>query len=272
MKEDLQGVPATMLIPLWARAAETRCASPIIRDEKAVEMVAGMDYDFSVFEDSKLTQLGVAVRTKLLDDGVRAFTARNPGGVVVNLGSGLDTRFERLRDADIAFWCDLDVPEGLDIRRGFFSEGDKNGFIAGSAFDTSWIDEIDVRDRPLLIIAEGLLMYFEEAEVKRFFITLAERLPGAEMLFEMLAPFLVGRSAMHETVSKLGDPVEFKWGLGNTRSMASWSEGIEFIEEWDYYDTAKPRWGWFGRLGRFPLVRPKLSNRIVHLRFTAPGK
>ena len=33
MEKKLQGVPETMLIPLWARAEEAKQANPIIRDD-----------------------------------------------------------------------------------------------------------------------------------------------------------------------------------------------------------------------------------------------
>ncbi len=45
----LKGIPETLLIALWARAAATREPEPIIRDDEAVEMVSRIDYDFSRF-------------------------------------------------------------------------------------------------------------------------------------------------------------------------------------------------------------------------------
>lgn len=49
MEPKLAGIPETMLIPLWARAVETKRSVPIIRDSKAVEMVSQIEYDFSRF-------------------------------------------------------------------------------------------------------------------------------------------------------------------------------------------------------------------------------
>ncbi|WP_255343947.1 hypothetical protein [Methanobacterium sp. SMA-27] len=39
MKQNLKGVSKTLLIPLWARAFETKQPNPIIKDEKAVEIM-----------------------------------------------------------------------------------------------------------------------------------------------------------------------------------------------------------------------------------------
>lgn len=46
MEHSLSGIPETLLVALWARAAETLRATPLIRDGKAVEMVGQIDYDF----------------------------------------------------------------------------------------------------------------------------------------------------------------------------------------------------------------------------------
>ena len=267
MSEKLTGIPETLLVSLWARAAASEEKDPIIQDDKAREMVADIEYDFARFEKSRLTRLGVAVRTMLLDRALRGLFAEHPEVVVINFGAGLDTRHARLGCHDIP-WYEIDVPETIDLRRRFFTETGTYKFIAQSMFDLSWADAVDTRGRQVLFLAEGLLMYFSETEVKSFFRDLAERFPGAEMVFEMLPPFLVGRSRQHESLRKMEKPPEFKWGLGNCRDMEGWHPGIRYVREWDYYDYHKSRWGLFGVVGRLPFVRPKLSSRIVHLRFT----
>ena len=45
-RQVLTGIPETLLIALWARAAATKEKDAIICDEKAVEMVSLIDYDF----------------------------------------------------------------------------------------------------------------------------------------------------------------------------------------------------------------------------------
>lgn len=45
MVQKLKGVPETLLIPLWAKATETKRSKPIIKDEKALEIMEQIDYD-----------------------------------------------------------------------------------------------------------------------------------------------------------------------------------------------------------------------------------
>lgn len=265
--QTLTGVPETLLIPLWARAVETGRAHPVIRDPDAVNMVSRIDYDFTKFEKAWLSQLGVCIRTMLLDREARAFIEKNPGAIVINLGAGLDTRSRRLREKNIFCWYDLDLPEVIDLRRSFFTENEQNRFIAGSAFDLSWLDQVDTRDKPVLLICEGMLMYFDEKKVRKFFNGLCMHLSGSEMLFESLAPIAVGKSKHHDTVSKMDSAAEFKWGLKNGRELESWNSQIRFIDSWSYTDYCRSRWKWFGSIARLPLIGPYFANRIVHLKF-----
>ena len=267
MERKLTGIPETLLIAIWARAAATREAEPIIQDPKAVEMVSQIDYDFSRFEaSSRLTKLGVAVRTIILDRELSTLLDKYPNAVVINFGVGLDTRHARMQCENVD-WYEIDVPESIELRRQFFSETDRYHFISQSMFDLSWMDKVNTEGRPVIFLAEGLFMYFPEEDLKPFFRKLAERFPDAEMLFEMLAPFMVGKSKHHETVKKIDSKAEFKWGLKDTREMKSWHPSIRFIEEWNYFDYHKNRWGLFDTVARLPFFRPRLACRIVHLCF-----
>ncbi len=268
MEGKLQGVPETMFIPLWARAEESKQVDPIIRDDMAETLISRIDYDFSRFDGVWLTQVGVSVRTMLLDRAVCEFLQRRPGAVIINLGAGLDTRYERLKDDSIIHhWYDLDLPEAITVRREFFTETSENTCIAKSVFDDSWFDDIKVKGRPLLVIAEGLLMYFTENEVAGLFKRMVSRLPDAEVLLEIVAPMVVGKSRRHDSVSKITSSAEFKWSVRDSRTIERWHEDIRFLEEWNYCDYHRKRWKWFGIIGRLPLIRPILSNRIVHLEF-----
>jgi len=265
MKLDLQGVAETSLIPLWARAFETNRSNPIIQDTKSVQLLQNIDYDFSRFEKAWLSQTGISIRTIIFDEATEAFVNQHPDAVIINLGAGFDARFERMDNGEIR-WYDLDLPELIEIKRHFFEETERYRFIARSVMDFSWFDEIRLAGNPTLIIAEGLLMYLDEREVKTIFEKLAFHFPNAEMLFEMLALFALGLSEYHDSVSQIrSSNVEFKWTMGNSKELESWSEKIKFIEEWNVLDYFGYRWGWLIFLNAF--FKRMAGDRIVHLRF-----
>ena len=261
----LTETPETLLIPLWARARETKRSDAIIRDEKALEMLERIDYDFSRFESTWMSQLGVAVRTEILDRAIGEFIQRNPGAVIINLGAGLDTRHERLDNGKIS-WYDLDLPEVIDLKKNFFNETDRYHFISRSLFDFSWMGDLHLSGQPVLLIAEGLLVYFPEVKVREIMNELASRFPGGEMLLELLGPALVGKGRFHDTVSKIHG-AEFRWSLKDSRDMETWNQKIRILEEWYFTDYHRERWGWFGMVTRFRALKKLLSNRIVHLKF-----
>ena len=93
MKEKikLSGVPETMLQTVYARAKESR-GGGIIHDAKAEEIIEKMDYDFSLADKDTAMHSGVIARTIVLDRLTGAWLQEHPGGTVVNVACGLDTR------------------------------------------------------------------------------------------------------------------------------------------------------------------------------------
>lgn len=118
MKQNLNGVSETLLVPLWARAVEAKHPDPIIKDVKAAEIMQEIEYDFAKLDGEWPTQISVVVRTELLDRATEAFINRHPDAVIINIGCGLDTRFSRLDNGKVQ-WYDLDLPEVINTRQHF---------------------------------------------------------------------------------------------------------------------------------------------------------
>ncbi len=268
--EGLQGVPETLLITLWARSVESKREDALFKDPRAEEILSSLEgtYDFSIFQKAWRSQLGVSIRTMLLDRGTRDFLLRHPRGTVINLGAGLDTRYYRMNRKNISCWYDLDLPEVLSVREKFLPPSEQNLHIGASLFDYSWMERISFQEKePLLFIAEGILMYFPEEELRPLFREIAKRFPRSEMLLDTLPTFLVGREKYHDTIKNMGESVRFRWGVKNPQSLESWVPGLQILHDWDYYDHCKKRWGWFGYIGKVPFVGPRFISRIVHLQF-----
>ena len=263
VKPKLKDVPETMLIPLRARYLETKREYGIINDPKSVEILDSIDYDFSGEKEvSTGSQIGTSIRTEILDIQTLLFLVKNPEGVVVNLGCGLDTRFHRLDNGKVT-WFDLDVPESIELRRKFFNETDRFKFISKSVLDFSWIGSVP-KNRPTLFIAEGLLMYFSEKEVKSIFEVISEIFPDSEMLFEAMSPFLAKKSDKHPDLKTYN--ASFKWGIKTGKEIESWNIGVSFIDEWYYFDRYKHRAPLLYRL-LIPIPALRKMMKIVHVNF-----
>lgn len=165
MSTDLHGVAETLLIPLYARAVETRKRAGLLADPKAVEMVAAIDYDFTRFGRSR-SLFGAVLRTAIFDHWISAFLIRHPHGTVVEVGCGLNTRFERLDNAS-AHWVDLDLPEAITLRRRFFTDTDRRHMIAASILDDTWVEQVRALPAPYFVAAEASILYLPEPDVRR---------------------------------------------------------------------------------------------------------
>jgi O-methyltransferase involved in polyketide biosynthesis len=157
-------------------------SEPIVRDERAVELLGRIDYDFSSFGKF---HVGFPVRAKRMDDIVRAFLTRYRDGAVVNLGGELDTQLYRVDNGRV-HWFEIDLPESIGVRREFFEESARHRMIACSSLDFTWMEEIEGRS-PVMFVTAGLLPYSPPDEVNRLVTTLATRFPGSEMVFDTVS-------------------------------------------------------------------------------------
>ena len=118
VKPELGAVQETLFIPLAARARETRGRRPLLRDPKAAQILALVDFDTKKYGRGWGGRVTV-LRTVIFDGWVSDFLTAHPGGTVVELGTGLNTRFERVGHSQ-AHWIDLDLPDTIALRRRFF--------------------------------------------------------------------------------------------------------------------------------------------------------
>lgn len=250
----------TLFITLCAKSVESKKKHPLIKDEKACELVAGIDYDFSKFRNAKTSTTGVAIRAAYFDEVVRNFIEHTIAPVVVLVGCGLDTRVHRLGNiSNRAFFYHLDLPEVIPFRESVLPPAVNESYIAASMLDTSWMGRVQ-QEQPnsrILIIIEGVLMYFNEADNRFVFKELANRFPGAVIHFDMLNKWMSRKSAVHDTVRKT--KAVFKYGVNNIKEMEQWSPKLKHLSTKHFYEfKGWHRMGWL--LSTLMLIIPALKN------------
>lgn len=241
-------VAETLMVTLHARIAETRRPDGILRDPAAVALAERLDYDFSALDSPRLdfNDMLVALRARRFDRHLQAFLARQPEGLVVELGCGLDTRFERV-DNGRAAWLELDLPEVISLRRQLLEENPRRRFLACSVTDPAWLGELGDRSGPsCLFVAEGLFPYLSLDEVRQVLARLVEGYPGSELVFDVLAPWLARMSRWHPALRRLRSRgATVRWGLSRPAEVAGWAPGLRVLEAWRYFDAPDPRLGWY---------------------------
>ena len=87
---------ATNLATLYGRALDYRSAHPILGDQAADDAVRRIDYDFPTLGISAARAVSVVLRAKPIDDWAAEYLRAHPDAIVLHLGCGMDTRFQRL--------------------------------------------------------------------------------------------------------------------------------------------------------------------------------
>lgn len=60
-----------------------------------MEIAEQLDYNFANWNGAR-SLAAATLRTRMFDEDVQAFLAEHPDGTIVELGCGLNTRFERI--------------------------------------------------------------------------------------------------------------------------------------------------------------------------------
>lgn len=218
-------VQETLLLPLWGRAYETQQARPRLVDDKAVEIIGKIDYDFStIHETQAVSQHGWVARSLHTDRLVLEFIKKHPKGTIVNIGCGLDTTFSRIDNGEITFY-ELDFPDVIELRKHFYDDSERHISIASSLHDTDkWFDKIKVVDG-LLFLAGGVFVYSTEAQMKKFFKATADYFKECEFFFDALSP--LGLKIAKKMVLKKG-------GMDFLKDSEGWTlKSVESLEKWD---------------------------------------
>jgi len=199
----------TCLTTLYGKAMDAGAATPVLGDAFAAEAVRRIDFDFRSLRLPATIATLLATRAKRLDDWVREFVAAAPEAVVLNLGCGLDARVHRVAPPPGVRWYDVDRDAVLDVRRRLYPARDGYRMIAASLADPALLDGVET-DRPVAVVAEGVLPYLPEAEVVALFGRIGRAFPGGCAVFDAYSRFAI--SAMNVTSRFGGTPVSLTVG------------------------------------------------------------
>jgi O-methyltransferase involved in polyketide biosynthesis len=215
---ELGHVHETLLIPLYGRARDAAKRHPVLNDERPVSSSTALIYDFSRFGGPAL--LGCVLRSAILDGWVR-----------VEVGTGLNTRFDRLDNGTVR-WFDLDLPDTIALRRRFFADRQRRTMLVGSVLDTDWFDTVAAAPGPYLFVCEAVFVYLTEEQVRTVLSQLAHRFAGSLIAFDTAGAVMLRNQhrngSMHAVAARMqwvcDDPRELeRWGpeLLDTRTFAT---------------------------------------------------
>ena len=191
-------------------------------------------------------QFGVALRGAQLDAWTTDYLNGHPDAVVLHLGCGLHSRAFRLAVPEGVRWFDVDLPQVIALRRELYSESETYRMIGSSVTDPGWLDELPAGG-PVLIVAEGLLMYLAPADVPELLHRLVDRFDTGELLADLL-------SKWGPRLSRIVTSGLIKWGTRDGREITRWDARLRLIED-------SPVMAGFDKI---PLTPQRLLYRVAY--------
>jgi O-methyltransferase involved in polyketide biosynthesis len=225
----------TMLMTLSGRAIQSQWKNPILRDPWAEEAMRHIDYDISkqyqgvgswgMWKDIGCTI--IATRAATFDQLAKSFLADHPDATVLHIGCGMDSRVFRVDPPATVQWFDVDYPDVIDLRRQLFPERTSCHLVGARLEDLHWLDEVP-REKPGLLIAEGVLHYLGETEVKALLSAVVAHFPGGQMIFDICNTMIVKRAGSNVG----GTGATYKWGLDDPQDIKQLEPKLELVREY----------------------------------------
>jgi O-methyltransferase involved in polyketide biosynthesis len=264
----LDGVSETMLWTLYDRACEASRPDGVLVDPDSVRICDAIDYDFTRHFGDPVGSF--AARAAEIDQLLRRWLKSHPDGLIVSLGEGLETQAHRV-DNGRMHWLTVDLPAAIELRKRFLPSSNRFRLVAASVLEPDWMDEVEPNP-DVFIVVQGLFMYLEPEAVRRLFVLIVERFPGAEIAFDVI-PRWFSRLTMWgvmQTPHYRLPPMP--WGIDCDEisiCLHSWSSGIAALSTLEY---RIPR-GWLKIMEDLFRMNPLTKIHLpclVHLKVQKP--
>ncbi len=224
----------TMLMTLNGRAIQSQWKNPILPDPWAEKAMRHIDYDISktykgVGSWSMWKDIGctvIATRAATFDSLTNSYLADHPNAIVLQVGCGMDSRAFRVNPPTAVDWFDVDYPDVIDLRRQLFPARQAYHMIGAPLDDLRWLDEVP-RDRPGLMIAEGVLHYLSETDVKALLNAVVAHFSGGQIIFDICNTMIVKRAGSNVG----GTGATYRWGLDDPQDIRQLEPKLELIKE-----------------------------------------
>ena len=192
-------VQETLVIPLLARKICTEAFGDFFKDEKAVELINRLDYDFGDMKKhtesfvERFAALEVATRQKACALEIKNYLKAHPCAAVVNLGCGLDQTAESCDNGKCKIY-NVDFADTIEIREQLIKKGERVTNVASDLKDLAWFDKIDGSEGAVFF-GTGVFYYFTKDEIKKIFNGMAKHFPGGILIFD-----ITGKTAANTAV------------------------------------------------------------------------
>ncbi len=256
----LTGVSETALMTLYGRAYQAGRPDAVIDDPMAISLDESIDFDFEKFGRKGQE---MALRSLAVDRCATSYLTAHPQATVVALAEGFQTTFWRLDRAlpDAQFkWISVDLPPVIELRQRLLPYSERITYLAQSALDYTWIDQVD-RGDGVFVTAEGLLMYLQPPEAMGLIAECAKRFPDGQMFFDLPPTIVkkVARKGLRSSKHYRVPPMPFSLSAHQLADLVDTMPGVRAVHD---LPMPKGRGAFFGTMyPKFWQFRPTKAFR-----------
>ena len=194
-------VNKTLFIPLCGKARVSR-QGILLHDPSAERIWAAEAFPLHGKARSKWLAYNMAMRARVFDDWTDATLAQEADALVLHIGCGLDSRFQRVRQP-YRLWLDCDLPEVVDVRRKYFAETARYQMRALDASDPAQIRALP-DSAAAIVVLEGLSMYLTNEQLHGLFRALRDKYSRLHILMDIYTVFGARASKYKNPIRDVG--------------------------------------------------------------------
>lgn len=222
-------VQASLWLTLCGRALDNRLSRPILGDNIADEVVRMVEFDYKKLHIPTSSAIYIAHRAKKLDEIAQRFIARHPNAVGLDLGAGLDSRALRIAPPPTVDWYDIDFPEVVGARRQLLPQDANPHDIGADVTESAWLDALPA-DRPVVMVADGLIAFLSEEEMRIMVSRIIDHFPSGEIAFNGYSKFAVWAQKRFAGAESIKAVTKFP-GFDDPRHPERWHPKLKLVRE-----------------------------------------
>lgn len=222
----MNSVNKTLYIPLYGKAYVSR-RRLLLEDTKAEEIWAAEGFPLKGKAKSKWLAYNMAMRSVVFDRWLEEKMAELPGGLVLHVGCGMDSRILRVGDQGHP-WYDVDFPEVIEERKRYFAETERYHMIPSDIRDAAWLSQVPVGS-DAIIVMEGISMYLQPEELKMVLKQWKTHFGEVRILMDTYTVFAAKATRYKNPINEVG--VTQVYGFDDPKDPEE--SGVTYIREWD---------------------------------------